>query len=327
MAAPVIATGTELARLIGAGEGAADFTSAYRAAVRLLATEDHNSAANGSEIILSTTKTGGIITRDWLRLTNDGRVHIGSDLGPVIGVGEALRLVREASAASESTGFTLEHYRNGQTNTNANILGRTAFNTAASPRRIQAETVLMRIAGTGYQAVDDTTLATVIGTARYALDGISAEAFTSTGQGTRIQEQTTPLGATAMSIRRIVGAMKVLTNNTAISVLAATCAAGSIASGTLRYAIEVTNGTDYQAEVGQANYTVVNKAGTFTVLITEVNSQQSLSSGTLATTWSISGANPAVISINANSSLTPSAGYPRILFTVENLGVQLIAVT
>ena len=73
-------------------------------------------------------------------------------------------------------------------------------------------------------------------------------------------------------------------------------------------------------------YSSYNKAGVISGTITEVNSQQNLSAGTLATTWTISNANPAVISINANSSLTPSTGYPRITYAIENFRQQAIAI-
>lgn len=121
------------------------------------------------------------------------------------------------------------------------------------------------------------------------------------------------------------GLHKVLTNNSAITILNATAAAGAGIGGIIRYSIEVADGTDMQVETGFAVWSGVNKAGAFTVAITEVNSQQSVSAGTLVTTWAISGANPAAISVNANSSLTPSVGYPRITFSVENFTQQAIA--
>ncbi|MDZ4324745.1 MAG: hypothetical protein U1A73_06970 [Pseudomonas sp.] len=126
--------------------------------------------------------------------------------------------------------------------------------------------------------------------------------------------------------RLIPNAFKVLTNNSAIAVINATIANGSAVGGLITYTIEVTDGTDYQVETGQAVYSSQNKAGTVAGTITEINSQQNLSAGTLATTWAISNANPAVISVNANSSLTPSSGYPRITFQISNLAQQAIAI-
>lgn len=126
--------------------------------------------------------------------------------------------------------------------------------------------------------------------------------------------------------RLIVGATKVLTDNSAITIVNATHAAGTVIGGIIRYLIEVTDGTDYQGETGFVVYTAVNKAGAFTTTINEVNSQQAVSAGTLATTWAISGANPEAISVNANSSLTPSTGFPRITYTLENFSQQAVAI-
>jgi hypothetical protein len=56
------------------------------------------------------------------------------------------------------------------------------------------------------------------------------------------------------------------------------------------------------------------------------NVQPTPTAGTLAVTWTITAANPAVLTLNANSSLTPSAGYPRVTFSLENLTQQAVAV-
>jgi hypothetical protein len=127
--------------------------------------------------------------------------------------------------------------------------------------------------------------------------------------------------------RIIVTSPKSLTNNSASTILSLTLAAGSTIGGCLRYTIEVTNGTDYQVETGEVFISGYNKAGAFGVTATKANAQQNVSSGTLATTWAISSATPAVVSINANSSLTPSTGYPRITYTYENYGQQAVAVS
>jgi hypothetical protein len=112
----------------------------------------------------------------------------------------------------------------------------------------------------------------------------------------------------------------------AVRAVNCTIANGSTIGGVIRHTIEVTDGTDYQVETGQAFFSAYNKAGTVAATITEANSQQNVSPGTLATTWAISNANPAVISVNADSSLTPSTGYPRITYTIENYGQQAIAI-
>ena len=138
-------------------------------------------------------------------------------------------------------------------------------------------------------------------------------------------------GTTAQTARTRLGlgATKVLTNNSAITILSATEAALSTTvggiGGSLDYCIEVVDGTDAQQECGNVTWQGVNKAGAFTNSVTEVSTQV-VSAGTLATTWAISSANPALISINANSSLTPSTGFPRITYNYRNLSQQSIAV-
>lgn len=119
---------------------------------------------------------------------------------------------------------------------------------------------------------------------------------------------------------------RVLTNNTAITIVSATIINGSMIGGMIQYHIEVTDGTDFQSEVGSIYYNAINKGGTVTVTVTESNSQQNVSAGTLTSTWNLSTTNPAVLSINANSSLTPSTNYPRITFSVQNLGQQDVAI-
>jgi len=132
--------------------------------------------------------------------------------------------------------------------------------------------------------------------------------------------------ASALIDRFIANAAKVLTNNSAVAVVNATIANGTSVGGKIVYTIEVWDGTDNQVEIGEVNYKARNKAGTVVATLAELNSAQEVDSGTLGTTWAISAANPAVISINANSSLTPSTGYPRITFSIQNLGQQAIAI-
>jgi hypothetical protein len=151
------------------------------------------------------------------------------------------------------------------------------------------------------------------------------------GANVRIQTMTRALSTgtsdnTAVD-RIIVTSPKSLTNNSASTILSLTIANGSTVGGVLNYTIEVTNGTDYQVESGQVIVSAYNKAGTVAGTATKVNAQQNVSSGTLATTFAISAANPAVISINANSSLTPSTGYPRITYSYFSGSQQAVAVS
>jgi len=136
-------------------------------------------------------------------------------------------------------------------------------------------------------------------------------------------------GTTAQTLvdRLVSGASKVLTNNSAIAIVNCTEANGSTIGGKITYTVEVTDGTDFQVYSGIYVFNGTNKAGTQSNTITlEGTEVQNKTAGTLAVTFAISNANPAVISVNANSSLTPSAGYPRITYSIENLGQQAIAI-
>ncbi len=126
--------------------------------------------------------------------------------------------------------------------------------------------------------------------------------------------------------RAIFNATKVLTNNSATTITNVTAASGSNAGGQLGYMVEVTDGTDYQYEVGVVSFGVSNKGGVFSGnTATKFGNHQNATSGTLTVAFAISGANPALLSVNANSSLTPSTGYPRITYWMMNGGHQAVA--
>lgn len=139
----------------------------------------------------------------------------------------------------------------------------------------------------------------------------------------------TASGATVHTLvqRHTFNASKVLTNNSAISIVSATLANGSVHAGQYLYAVEVTDGTDVQIEEGIIACHVTNKAAAIAnnTCIKSTN-QQAMTAGTLTVTFAISAANPALISVNANSSLTPSAGYPRVTYEALNLTQQAFAI-
>lgn len=131
---------------------------------------------------------------------------------------------------------------------------------------------------------------------------------------------------TAVS-RLELGATKVLTNNSATTLVNVTNASNTAAAGVIDYQVEVFDGTDVQTEVGSVSYMVTNKGGAFSGnTVTKFGNAQNATSGTLTVTWAISAANPGVLSVNANSSLTPSTGYPRITYNVRSLSQQAISV-
>jgi hypothetical protein len=127
--------------------------------------------------------------------------------------------------------------------------------------------------------------------------------------------------------RLITGASKILTDGVGIALVNATIANDTVVAGSVRYAVEVFNGTDLQVEEGQVSYHATNKAGTVANNTTvKFGNQQATTSGTLTCTWTITAANPAVLSLNCDTSLTPSAGYPRVTFALENLTQQAVAI-
>ena len=127
--------------------------------------------------------------------------------------------------------------------------------------------------------------------------------------------------------RAIFNATKVLTNNSATTIVNVTNASNTSTGGVIDYCVEVFDGTDTQYECGMATYGISNKAGAFTGnTVTKFGNHQNATSGTLTVTIAISGANPGALSVNANSSLTPSTGYPRIVYSLRNNGNQAVAV-
>jgi hypothetical protein len=126
-------------------------------------------------------------------------------------------------------------------------------------------------------------------------------------------------------VRYVPNMYKVLTDGSATTCLSITVASGTANGGILDYLIEVVDGSaNTQVEVGRVYFHANNQGGSVTATATETSSQQTLGSGTLSTTWAISAANPAVLSVNADTSLTPSTGYPRITFAYNALGNQAI---
>jgi hypothetical protein len=127
--------------------------------------------------------------------------------------------------------------------------------------------------------------------------------------------------------RVVVGATKVLTNNTVTAVTNAALASNTTAAGQVSYSCEVFDATDLQIEQGQISYIVTNKGGVIANnTVVKYGNQQAMTAGTLTVTWTITAASPAVLSVNCNSSLTPSTGYPRVVYELHNLTNQAVAI-
>lgn len=112
-----------------------------------------------------------------------------------------------------------------------------------------------------------------------------------------------------------------ITNNSLTSLVDVTLNAAGIASGVVFWMITVTDGTDHQSLSGVTTYGAVNKAGTYSSTINNdtSNDAKALSAGTLTTTWDIlTGSNKITLRVKAASSLTPSANYPKITYSIIN---------
>jgi hypothetical protein len=121
------------------------------------------------------------------------------------------------------------------------------------------------------------------------------------------------------------GVYLALTDGSATNVVSLTLANNTVQSVIIDYAVEVYDGTDLQVEDGQVICRAINKAGTVSGNTCTETSTQTLGAGTLTTTWAISAANPAVVSLNADTSLTASTGYPRLRFFARDLAHQAMA--
>lgn len=257
------------------------------------AAEAFTDSARGTYLWIGTTTIGATGTTERLRVNPNGAVLIGSTLA------SPLNFLAFGGNAARSVGME-RHTTSNTAGNSLTLLGGGATSGATN------------------KAAGNLILTTGISTGNAAPPYIQLQAGV-TGGGSGSTDR-------AVVDRAITGATKILTNNTAIDVMNGTIASNTAAGGILFYTIEVSDSTNLQSESGMAVYTVVNKAGVITSAITEVNSQQTLSSGTLASTWAISAANPAVISLNANSSLTPGTAYPRVTYTVLNHGQQVITI-
>lgn len=127
--------------------------------------------------------------------------------------------------------------------------------------------------------------------------------------------------------RSIIGATEVLTNNTVTALASCTLANDSVGAFQLIYGVECKNASDVQVEQGSVSFMVTNDAGAIAnnVAVKYGNQQAMTGGSTLTVTFTITAANPAVISVNANSNLASiTAGFPRITFRLLNLTQQAV---
>jgi hypothetical protein len=121
------------------------------------------------------------------------------------------------------------------------------------------------------------------------------------------------------------GGFLALTNNITTTVIALALTNSSVTSVVLTYGIEIVDGTNQQVEAGMVECHALNKAGTINVdraRCTKFGDSQDVESGTMQVDWTLTNANPALLQIKVNSSLTPSTGYPRLHYSLINTGSQ-----
>lgn len=286
-----VQTGDTIANFGGRGYGATTFGTALTGMIRFVAGENFTDALRGTYIEFRTTNIGTASPNIRMYLSDVGSLgikvsaqSISNDIG--IGGGSARSIGMERNATANTAGAAL-------TVTSAGA-------TSAATDKVGGAATFKSGIGTGNALPGAVTL--------------TSDAMSETS-GTTDHSQ----------VRRLSVNHKVLTDNSAITIENAVLAAGTGIGVLIEYVIEVRDGTDMQIETGAVYVSGVNKAGAFTMTINELNSQQALSSAaTLTTTWAVSSANPAAISVNANSSLSPSTGYPRISYIVKNLTQQAV---
>ena len=121
--------------------------------------------------------------------------------------------------------------------------------------------------------------------------------------------------------RLVIPSSKTITEDVATDLFSIDVGSGTSCGGTINWETSITNGTDFQILSGMTTYSIANKSGTFSTAITNNTSNDAkvTTSGTLTTTWDINtSGTTATIRITHNSSLTPSAGHPRINYNVNN---------
>jgi hypothetical protein len=156
-------------------------------------------------------------------------------------------------------------------------------------------------------------------------DVVGSASARTTGSGfreTRItRESRTSSGTTANDtlLAIIVPSEVNLTNNTTTGIFEINMPAGSMAGGFIDYHVCITDGTDYTVESGIMNFAVVNKAGTYTAVLTKANvtSVESAAAPTLSIVFSkTDGTNKVTINVNSNTTgITPTS--TKFYYTVH----------
>jgi hypothetical protein len=161
---------------------------------------------------------------------------------------------------------------------------------------------------------------------------IAAGISTGAGAPPSISFQTSVAAASSSTAQTLIdrhiirGAVKSVTDNSATNIISWTVASGTVAGGTVNYCIEATDGTDFQEVCGVVAVACVNKGGTISNNASILGTEARITStGTLTTAFDFA-ATSCTLRLTANTSLaSPSAGYPRIFYTLTNNGTQAVA--
>jgi hypothetical protein len=131
----------------------------------------------------------------------------------------------------------------------------------------------------------------------------------------------------ANSIKRLfIVPRKDLVNSTDYSLFEIALPANTSFGGSLSYAVECSNGTDYQRVLGVIDISAYNKAGVYDYDMLVDERSRKLSSGTLTIgVWSlVSGTNNMILKCNYVSSLTPTSF--KLSYQITNNSAQAITI-
>jgi hypothetical protein len=133
----------------------------------------------------------------FLALSVDGGLLTWDDTNNRLGMGTASPAV-QLDLLADGSGYTT--YATSYGATQSIYRYRRARNTLSAPRRVQTNDILGNLQFWGAQAADDSTDATFGGSTSAVIRVSALENFTSTGRGSRIEFQTTPIGGTSTGI-------------------------------------------------------------------------------------------------------------------------------
>jgi hypothetical protein len=156
----------------------------------------------------------------------------------------------------------------------------------------------------------------------YTIPNVASDTFALIGAS---QTYTTPtLTKPAITIIQHSDTVSI-TDNVASTVLTATLASGTAIGGSFEYTLYAT-GADFQAASGLVHFAAVNKAGVITTTITQQGTRVDALSGSStlgASAWTMTAANPALIKIQADTSISPST--MTLVYTLKYHSSQAIS--